>query len=208
MDFEIVVEEVQPEVLRYQLYALDQPVTFGQFINALASDKASDAEFRQQFNSLLAEAPFEAYRIETPALSLLSLDDSFEFVLINAPALLHRTTDAITFAQYFEQSEADVVVFKSLGGDAILIAPVSLGSYEYCNHLAVFVRSAPESQVQSLWQMVGQVLMRDVCTEPRWFSTEGSGVAWLHVRIDSRPKYYGYKKYAVVRGGCNPEALR
>ncbi len=220
LDFEIVVEEVESGVLRYQLYVLNQPVTFRQFINALASDKASDkandkasdkasdTELRQKFNSLLTEAPFEAYRIETPALSLLSLDDPFEFVLINAPALVTRTADALTFAQYFKEPGVEVVEFKSLGGDAILLAPTPVGGHESYNHLAVFVRNAPESQVHSLWQMVGQVLMRVVSAEPRWFNTEGSGVAWLHVRIDSRPKYYGYQPYKVVHGGCGPEGLK
>ncbi len=30
---------------------------------------------------------------------------------------------------------------------------------------------------------------------PLWLSTAGGGVAWLHVRLDSRPKYYGYSPY-------------
>ncbi len=29
----------------------------------------------------------------------------------------------------------------------------------------------------------------------RWLNTEGGGVAWLHVRIDQRPKYYHYAPY-------------
>ena len=30
---------------------------------------------------------------------------------------------------------------------------------------------------------------------PVWVSTNGDGVAWLHVRIDERPKYYAYAPY-------------
>jgi len=26
-------------------------------------------------------------------------------------------------------------------------------------------------------------------------STAGAGVSWLHVRLDDRPKYYGFKPY-------------
>jgi NADH:ubiquinone oxidoreductase subunit len=31
--------------------------------------------------------------------------------------------------------------------------------------------------------------------QPVWLSTAGMGVAWLHVRLDDRPKYYGYSPY-------------
>jgi len=31
-----------------------------------------------------------------------------------------------------------------------------------------------------------------------WISTAGGGVAWLHVRLDSSPKYYGFRPYAVA----------
>ena len=34
--------------------------------------------------------------------------------------------------------------------------------------------------------------------QPTWLSTEGSGVPWLHVRLDSYPKYYhtdAYRSY-------------
>ena len=30
---------------------------------------------------------------------------------------------------------------------------------------------------------------------PVWVSTAGAGVSWLHVRLDDRPKYYGYQPY-------------
>lgn len=30
---------------------------------------------------------------------------------------------------------------------------------------------------------------------PVWLSTAGMGVSWLHVRLDARPKYYGFAAY-------------
>ena len=30
---------------------------------------------------------------------------------------------------------------------------------------------------------------------PVWLSTAGMGIAWLHIRLDDRPKYYGYREY-------------
>jgi hypothetical protein len=29
-----------------------------------------------------------------------------------------------------------------------------------------------------------------------WISTSGLGVPWVHVRLDSYPKYYQYRPYA------------
>jgi len=153
------------------------------------------------FNSLLVDASFEAYRLETPALSLNSLDSPFEFVLINAPGLLNRTVDSTTFSEYFCEDRANVmqsiVQFRSLGGDATMIVPSPCAIYETYNHLASFVRGAPMIQIDALWQVVGQLLESEVSDRPLWFNTEGSGVAWLHVRIDTRPRYYGYAEYTV-----------
>ena len=30
---------------------------------------------------------------------------------------------------------------------------------------------------------------------PRWLSTSGLGISYLHVRIDKRPKYYSHQEY-------------
>jgi hypothetical protein len=35
--------------------------------------------------------------------------------------------------------------------------------------------------------------------QPIWLSTAGMGVAWLHIRLDERPKYYSHKPYAVAK---------
>jgi hypothetical protein len=30
---------------------------------------------------------------------------------------------------------------------------------------------------------------------PLWVSTSGLAVPWLHLRLDARPKYYGFEPY-------------
>ena len=40
----------------------------------------------------------------------------------------------------------------------------------------------------------GQLAAR-IDAHPVWLSTAGHGVAWLHVRLDSQPKYYRYRPY-------------
>ena len=36
--------------------------------------------------------------------------------------------------------------------------------------------------------------------ETTWLSTSGLGVYWLHVRLDSYPKYYTYRPYKATKG--------
>ena len=62
-------------------------------------------------------------------------------------------------------------------------------------HLAAFVRQAPEPQRHALGESVGGAMGRRLGAAPVWLSTAGAGVPWLHVRLDDRPKYYGYGPY-------------
>ena len=48
----------------------------------------------------------------------------------------------------------------------------------------------------ALWRTVGEAVSERITDRPLWLSTAGGGVAWLHVRLDSRPKYYGHTPYA------------
>ena len=156
---------------------------------------ATDADFRSLFNSVLADAVCTAFRWETPAISTATLSHPFEFVLLDSPGLARRP-EPDAFAEHF--TDASVVVFQNLGGDATMIVPCPKIDPSAYGHLAAFVRNAPETQRQALWQTVGEEITRRVGTKPIWLSTAGAGVAWLHVRIDDRPKYYGHGPYKSV----------
>jgi hypothetical protein len=65
-------------------------------------------------------------------------------------------------------------------------------------HLAAFVRKASKSQQHAFWQMVGEAMLKRVSSKPVWLSTAGGGVSWLHVRLDDRPKYYGFGPYRQI----------
>ncbi|KAH8072874.1 hypothetical protein JL721_3524 [Aureococcus anophagefferens] len=59
---------------------------------------------------------------------------------------------------------------------------------EAYGHVANFARLAPDGQRVAFWAKVGAVYEALVKQgRPVWLSTEGSGVPWLHVRMDSRP---------------------
>ena len=54
---------------------------------------------------------------------------------------------------------------------------------------------APKTQQQALWQAVSKAVEEQICGRPLWLNTAGGGVAWLHVRLDSTPKYYQFAPY-------------
>ena len=109
---------------------------------------------------------------------------------------LAPSPDLEAFAEHFAAAtEAGVVVLPYLGGDAILVVPCPVVAPSAYGHLAAFVRQAPEPQRQALWQLVGETMARRVGAKPVWLSTAGAGVSWLHVRLDDRPKYYGFGPY-------------
>lgn len=154
-----------------------------------------DADFRSWFIALLAETAFSAFRWETPPITAATANRSFEFVLLDSPGLATKP-DTEAFAGHFRTATASgVIEFPNLGRDAILIVPCPNGPLSVYVHLAAFLRQAPETQRHALWKMVGAAMERRLRAKPVWLSTAGAGVSWLHVRLDDRPKYYGYKPY-------------
>ncbi len=156
---------------------------------------AHRAAFRSYFNALLAESPFSALRFETPPVTNETASRRFEFVLLNDPGLA-ANPDAKAFVEHFDEHK-EVVVFKNLGKDAILVVPCPRGPARGYGHLVAFLRNAPESQKQALWEEVANAMLRRLDSRPVWLSTAGAGVSWLHVRLDDRPKYFGYGPYRV-----------
>ena len=185
---------------RYSVRRSGAPASFAEVLRGWREDDG----FRSSFLSLLADAPFEAYRWETPAVTAGTVGRPFEFVLLDAPGLT-RAPEPEAFAGQFDgaQRGAGVVTFANLGKDAVLVVPLPVpggdpGAYV---HLAAFVRGAPEGQKHELWRAVGAAMEARLGAKPVWLSTAGAGVAWLHVRLDDRPKYYGHRVYAAGAAG-------
>lgn len=155
----------------------------------------SDAGFRAFFNTLLADAPYTALRWELPAATAATIDRRFECVLIDSPGLVTRPNPR-PFSDHFDAApDSEVIEFTNLGNDATLIVPTPRAASSAYGHVAAFAREAPVFQRDQLWARVGDALQRRLNSRPVWLSTAGGGVAWLHVRLDDRPKYYSYEPY-------------
>lgn len=158
----------------------------------------ADPSFAQAFNQALADVPYQAIRWELPGLTAANWTQAFECVVVESQELL-RPASALDFQEHFT-GEQLVVTFPNLRGDAVMVVPTPLGEVEAYPHLAAFVRFAPPEQQQTLWQVVGKTLEDRISEKPVWLSTAGAGVAWLHVRLDDRPKYYSYGPYRMKPG--------
>lgn len=176
---------------KFQLYQKESPITFLNFLQLLEREE----DFRQFFIDLLSDVPFRAYHWETPPVTKDTTDQPFEFVTTRSPGI-DLPADPGPFRQYFD-ADKEIAVFDNLGGDAKLIAPTPpKGQQRNYSHIGVFTENAPMEQQDTFWQTVGKITADHISDQPLWLNTAGGGVAWLHVRLDSSPKYYRHYPYA------------
>jgi hypothetical protein len=168
----------------------DVRMTFSQVISAWRTDESFVAEWVAQ----LAEIPFDAYCLETPPLTKQMLAEPFECVFVDSPLLARQEADSQPFQEHFRKSQGSVA-FQSLGKDALLVAPCPVSESTCYTHLAAFLRSASKEEARQLWRIVAERLGERLADTPIWLSTAGLGVSWLHVRLDTRPKYYRHRAY-------------
>jgi len=177
---------------RYQLQADGRPLSFGDLIDRWSVDQA----FCCEFTKLLAASPFPAFRWEMPALTPTSRLAPAEFVVIDTPAFARRRSDRRTFAGKFDPARNEgIVTFANLSGDAQMVVPSPLNPEDDFGHIAAFLRTASTAQTNAFWRTIGGLMSQYTGDPLVWLNTAGGGVAWLHVRLDSRPKYYHHTPY-------------
>jgi hypothetical protein len=181
-----------PSGRRYEIARGGGRLSFRELFDLLERDLG----FADWYTRTIAECDFTAFFWEHPPFTTRTFDEEAEFVLIDAPSLARFDPEPEPFeSQFARDPDAEVVAFPNLGGDALLIAPRPVGSLEAYPHLAAFLRRAPESQVRCLWRNAAVAVRESLGRDPRWLSTSGLGVAWVHLRLDSSPKYYQFGPY-------------
>jgi hypothetical protein len=163
----------------------------------------------------MVELPWNAFFFEAPPVNKELIGRKFEFVCIDAPCLdSEAPADVYSFSDKFLLAPfSRVTTFSNLGSDALLVTPCPDGSRapENYNHLASFVRGADPLQRELWWAECGRrALDRINALESRdeyvWLSTSGLHVRWLHMRLDSRPKYYRNVEYREEVKRARPSA--
>ena len=171
-----------------------QPLSFQNWFEQIASD----AKFGFWFTDQLVNINGTRFHWELPQLTTHTIDQDFECAVVVNDSFIRMKPDPYTFANQFNQSQPEysVIGFPNLSADAYLLAPLPLSGETDCyTHLAIFLSEAPRQQVAEFWQKVGAIALERLSDVPYWLSTAGMGVAWLHLRFDSQPKYYRHEAY-------------
>jgi len=169
-------ERISDHVLKFRyVNSDDQELSFREVVELWADVHRDGSLFRAFHCQLLSDIPFEAYKWEG----------------------LDRPEDQTAFQNQFDNAEdsAQTIEFPNLGRNAILVVPRPCGQEVNHCHLASFLRTCGAQEESMLWKQAGKSMLARVSDKPVWLSTAGGGVAWLHIRLDDRPKYYGYRDY-------------
>ncbi|MEM9074993.1 MAG: hypothetical protein AAGE52_41235 [Myxococcota bacterium] len=174
---------------RYRVLQDGDALRWSAFRQALENDPAT----RAALTKVLQDAPHPAYFWECVPWPV-GEDPLLEFVLLSAPGLARRRANADAFTAHLDRGSGLTRTFPSLRGDAELVVPTKEGDEREFGHLASWIRYAAPSQIEAMWISLARAIwtwrLEDRGT--LWVSTSGGGVPWLHLRLDSRPKYYKY----------------
>ena len=189
--------EISDHVVKFCYLDRDENfLTFRDVVDLWADTHQDGSLFRAFHCQVLSDISYAAYKWETPCVDSFWFNRPFEFVVLNAPSL-DRPEDPTAFQDQFAMAGDGqaIIEFPNIGRNAVLVAPTPSGAAVNHCHLASFIRTCSASNETLLWKQVGLSMLDRVSSTPVWLSTAGGGVAWLHVRLDDRPKYYGYKAY-------------
>ena len=186
------ISENRGNLLRYRITDQSQELRYREVLQLWQDDQ----EFVDFYISIYKKCGFQSYVWETPSISNDTIDRIFEFVLCNVPSA-SRTPDRETYASYFDttMTQHGIVAFNNLGGDALLVVPSPYRAGANYIDLAAFIREAPIGQQRALWKELARHIESKLSNEPMWISVASGGIAWLHLRLDSSPKYYRYTPY-------------
>ena len=180
---------VDGDVRLFRLFGEGKCLTHGEVHQLWREDE----KFAQFYSEQLLSAGFTGFCWETPAITAESLDTDHEFVVVRSDSHRRLVANPAPFSEHFQHG-AFTVAFPNLGRNGVMIAPTPAKDFEG-QSIGAFLSSASDERIADLWSVVGSEVSAQVGANPIWVSTAGLGVSWLHVRIDTRPKYYRYQPY-------------
>ena len=97
--------------------------------------------------------------------------------------------------EIMKSKNKNVTSFFNLSKDAYLIIPIPRKNKIFTT-LKDFMDNASKTQQKALWKRVALSIIKMLKNHKKvWISTHGTGVPYLHIRIDVKPKYYQTTKY-------------
>ena len=154
-----------------------------------------DPTFLQFYVNALNAFSLEEFFWEHPAVKTAYLDRPYEVILLKSRSFKNRKVDERSFKEKIEVKEL-VAVFPNLGKNATLIVPTKQHIPIIYKHLGSFLREATTEQIQAVFQALGATILSEIAAgKLLWLNTAGLGVLWVHIRLDTRPKYYKVRTY-------------
>ncbi|KAL9178810.1 hypothetical protein ACHAXT_003941 [Thalassiosira profunda] len=212
----VEVPSGRSDVTRYAAMKDGKPMAIRAWMVDVAAGLPPGHKAASDLSNIIATSPYASILFETAGASwTTSAEAQFEFAFVDMPALrrfAENSPDRESFAEHFDACNKSeyktggkkVCAFANLGGDARLVAPLpqSQVNDSTYSHLAAFVRTAPKEQIAEFWKASASNYLDELTRKHKedaeaktWFSTNGMGVAWLHLRLDARPKYYSYAPF-------------
>ncbi len=158
--------------------------------------------FVQSLINILYSNPFDEYLLEFSPVSFSTLDSTvFEFVIIKTSGFGVNAEIDTFKPNDLDTNSNEIKVFPNLSGDSILISPCynKTKNIDDYIHIGRFIKSSIDSeQKNKLFDTMFAVYKKELEKTPNknlWLSTHGKGVAWLHLRIDPKPKYISWQNY-------------
>jgi len=88
----------------------------------------------------------------------------------------------------------DVIDFLNKSKDTLLIIPTPVENKNFAT-IKDFVDNASPEHQQTFWKKVAKILKSNMKDNTQlWVSTHGLGVAYFHLRVSIKPKYYFSEK--------------
>lgn len=132
----------------------------------------------------------ESFYYETTPITN-NMNTNYEENYIQNSYLTNMKQDYSSFEKEINKSNNKYVVsFFNLSKTSYLIVPIPRSNKKFTT-LKDFIDNASKIQQKKLWQKVAlSTIMMLKKYNKVWISTHGTGVPYLHIRIDIKPKYY------------------
>ncbi len=190
-EFNIEIKEQNENTVRFRLKNGEQNLTFKEVFKLWSNNP----EFIAFYKAELIKLNYEAFYWEHPAINKEFLERKYECIIQRSRPLEHLPINENAFKDYIHMNE-QVTNFMNLGKNARLVVPTKKTERDIYNHMGKFIRFAKKEQITEVFKKVGESMLEEIESQKLiWLNTAGLGVIWLHIRMDTRPKYYKTSKY-------------
>lgn len=192
-DYKIDLVAKSEDAARFRLKKGDNHLKFKEVFELWQDNTA----FINFYKDELIKLNYPAFYWEHPALKTEFLNKNYECILLRSGRLEKLPVNEQAFKEHLSKKE-EVVDFMNLGKNARLVVPTKKSEQAIYNHMGKFIRMASQKQITEVFKKIGQAITEEIEKQPIvWLNTAGLGVIWVHIRMDTRPKYYKTKQYKI-----------